>query len=181
MSRHLQFINFGGVALLAGLSLAQWRSNSHLNHKILQLEEDRQKIAVSLTTQETTAKGCAADLEAFRQQVTTAGTNLAELTRKQSSLETEKTRFQAENETLRLSLTNWVEAVEARNTRIQEMNGRLKDMVEKQNTTVSNFNKLAGKYGETVKLLNECTVLFNELVVKYNDLVKTNGSKSTSQ
>lgn len=181
MSRPLPLINFAGVLMLAGLSVAQWRANSRLHHTVSQLESTQTQLTTKLVDQEKAAKGCAADLEGFRLQLTTANTAFSETSQKQTLLEREKRTFETENESLKLALTNWMEGVEVRNKRIQELSDRHAGLVEKQNTVVSNFNELAAKYGDTVKLLNERTVRFNELVLKYNNMVKTNGATSAGK
>jgi len=56
---------------------------------------------------------------------------------------------------LRESLTNWMNAVSARDERLKEANASIQDLAERLNASVQKFNELATNYNAVVKDLNE--------------------------
>jgi chromosome segregation ATPase len=172
MNRSLQFINFFGVLVLAGICIAQWRSNRADNLEIFQLEKMRLDQAAKLAEQEKIIQGNAADLDTFREQLIVAKTAWKEGEGQLKSAQREITQLQSERDQLRESVTNWANAVALRDERIQDLKGNVTALTEQLNGTIQKFNELGTNYGTVVRELNERTRQFNELVVKYNETVK---------
>jgi ABC-type transporter Mla subunit MlaD len=70
-----------------------------------------------------------------------------------------------ERDQLRISVTNWADAVAARDEQLEEAAGQLARLGADRNDAVTRFNELAEKHNEVIHELNDRTRQFNEQVL----------------
>ncbi|HYG23471.1 MAG TPA: hypothetical protein VEH04_11860 [Verrucomicrobiae bacterium] len=150
MSRRLQIANLAGVAALAFLCVLQWRRDRAMNLEVNRLEKIRIAGEQTIEDQEKALKGLTSDLALFKEQVTTARGELAELRDKERSLESDNHELLQVRAQLRESITNWIEAVKIRDERLVEANTRIQDLAERLNDSIRKYNELATNYNQAV-------------------------------
>jgi len=155
MNRKLQFVNLFGVLALAALCVVQWRQNRTLNLGLNDLEKVRQAQDQKLTEQDKTVRGLTDDLARFKEQFTSAKGELTETRERLSVAERTATQISTERDQLQTSLTNWMNAVTERDTKLKEANERITELVGHLNVSVEKFNTLVTNYNNVVKELNE--------------------------
>lgn len=155
MNRKLQFVNLFGVVALVALCVVQWRQNRQLNLGLNDLEKTRQTQVQKLAEQDKTVRGLTEDLTRFKEQFTSAKTELGETREKLSVAERTLIQLTSERDQLQTSLTNWMNAVTERDAKLKEANERINEIVGKLNESVVKFNTLVTNYNEVVKQLNE--------------------------
>jgi len=154
MNRSLQYINSIGVLALAVLCVFQWQANRRFNMEANRLEKIRIEQAAQIQDQSQKLKGYTDDLESFRGQLTRANVNAGETEKKQIAAERQLQQLKLESEQLKASVTNWAEAVAARDERLKEANQRIVDLSAQLNTNILSYNKLATNYNAVVSQLN---------------------------
>lgn len=154
MSRGLQLFNLVGVVALAILCVFQWQRDRALNLEVNRLEQVRIDNEGKLSEQAKTLAGLNSDLALFKDQVTTARTELSELRDKFRIAETENVQLVAERDQLRESLTNWMQAVTLRDERLKEANAHIQDLGDRLNDSIRKYNELATNYNSVVTNLN---------------------------
>lgn len=166
MNRFLTVFNLAGILLVFGISIVQWNVNRRLNLHSQALEATRRKQEARLNDQDKALKGCAADLDLFRDQLSRASEVAAGEESKRKAAEREAAQAAGERDQLQASVSKWAQAVEARDEQLRQANEALERLGSDRNDLVTKFNDLAEKYNETVKLLNERTQRLNELLKK---------------
>jgi chromosome segregation ATPase len=158
MNRKLQFVNLFGVLLLAGLCVFQWRQNRALNLGLNDLEKTRQAQEQKLGEQNKIIQGLTDDLTRFKEQFTNAKGELTEVKEKFNVAERTLAQVRTERDQLQINLTNWMNAVTARDARLKEANERITEVAGRLNESVMKFNQLVTNH--------------NDVVTRYNELVK---------
>ena len=172
MSRSLPIINLVGTIAIAGLCVFQWQVNRKLNLQINTLEKNRIAQSAEIADTQKALKGTKADLEDFRQQITSTRTTLKET---ETTLGTTRSKLDfalGENEQLKTTLTNWMEAVHSRDEQLKTAQNQLVQLAEERNQAVVKFNELVCKYNKTPKDQEQRAKYYNALVEKYNLLAK---------
>jgi uncharacterized coiled-coil DUF342 family protein len=177
MNRPLRYVNFVGVLALAVLCVIQWRTNRELNLEVGQLEKARLEQSAKLAQQEQAIQGCASDLDRFREQLSGAKATLRKLEAKLGKAEHEAAQAGIERDQLKVSVTNWANAIALRDERLKKATDELQKLITERSDVVAKFNELAEKYNEAVNDLNARTKDYNALVERYNALAKS--SKNT--
>lgn len=162
MNRKLQFVNLCGVVLLAGLCVFQWRQNRALNLGLNDLEKTRQAQEQKFGEQSKTIQGLTDDLTRFKEQFTSARSELTEVKEKLNVTERTLTQVSTERDQLQINLTNWMNAVTARDAKIKEANERITEVVGRWNESVVKFNQLVTNH--------------NDIVARYNELARNNAA-----
>lgn len=155
MNRFLQYANLIGVAALAVLCVFQWKANRRVNLEASAQEKTRLELTSKVEEHEKTIKGQATDLDTFREQLSLATTSLKKAETKLAKAGREIAQLESEREQLKASVTNWAASVSARDERLKEGNGRIKQLGEDLNATVRKFNELAETHGKLVKNWND--------------------------
>lgn len=155
MNHRLQFANLFGVIALTALCVVQWRQNRQLNLGLNDLEKTRQTQEQKLAEQDKTVRGLTEDLTRFKEQFTSAKSELSETREKLGVAERTLIQLSSERDQLQTSLTNWINAVIERDARLKEANERINEVVGRLNESAVKFNTLVTNYNDVVKQLNE--------------------------
>jgi chromosome segregation ATPase len=172
VTRALQYINLGGVLLLAGICVFQWQINREVNLEANRLEKTRIEQVRRLEDQEKAIKGCAEDLDAFREQLQKTSHSLKEAETKSRDLEHSLALANADRDQLKESVARWTEAVSLRDEALAKAREQIQTLADNRNAAVERFNELAEKYNTVVADLNKRTEDLNALVERYNKLAQ---------
>ncbi len=167
MRLSLQHLNLFGVLALGMCCAVQWRTNRELNLEANRLERLRQEQSQQLEERDRRIQQGAADLDRFREQLTRAGERLRETETGLTAARHELAELARERDQLRIAVTNWAEAVAARDARLEEAAGQLERLAADRNEAVTRHNELAERLNETIGHLNDRTRQFNELIERY--------------
>jgi chromosome segregation ATPase len=170
MNLSLQIINFTGVLALAALCVIQWRANRQVNLEANALEKTRIEHVAKLEEQEKLISGLTVDLDSFREQLAHANVRANQAESKLAASERTVLQLTTEGEQFKESVTNWANAVTARDEQLKIAAEQLQKLAADRNDALTKFNELAEKYNSAMKDLNERTRQFNELIDKYNRL-----------
>jgi uncharacterized coiled-coil DUF342 family protein len=151
VNRFLQYCNLVGVVALAALCVVQWRANRQAWLQVGGLEQTRLEQAAKLAEQDKALKGCAADLDNFRDQLSRVHGALKETEAGLAVSERRSRQLTSECDQLKTSLTNWVAAVSAREEQLKKANEQVQKLADARNETVVKFNELAEKYNALTK------------------------------
>ncbi len=154
MNRALKWINLAGVLALAILCVIQWSRDRALNLEINRLEKARIDNEAKIQEQEKAIRGLNSDLALFKEQLTTTRSELKDTRDQLRTVELENINLSAERDQLRISITNWMEAVTLRDERIKEANERIQSLANDLNDSIGKFNELATNYNNVVADLN---------------------------
>ena len=168
----LQYLNLFGVLVLGGFCVVQWRVNRDLNLETNRLERVRIEQVAQLEERDRLIQDYIADLDQFREQLTRVTDRLKETEGNLAATRLELAQLTQERDQLRISVTNWANAVAARDAQIEEAAGQLAQLGADRNDAVTKFNELAEKHNAVVQELNDRTRQFNELVDRYQKLAK---------
>jgi chromosome segregation ATPase len=125
MNRKLQFVNLFGVVALVVLCVVQWRQNRQLNLGVNDLEKARQTQERKIAEQEKFVRGLTEDLTHFKEQFTSARSELTGTREKLNVAEQTLTQISDERDQLQANLTNWMNAVTERDVKLKEANERI--------------------------------------------------------
>ncbi len=150
MHRRLQYFNLFGVVALVLLCVAQWRIDRRLNLEISRLGKVRIQQAAKIEEQDHALKDTKEDLSQFKESFAQATKAQAE-TQKSLRL-TERTNQQVtlERDQLKVSVTNWMNAVAVRDESLKEANVRIRKLADDLNMSILKFNELATNYNAVV-------------------------------
>lgn len=154
MNRRWQWLNLGGVLVLAIFCIFQWRRDRSLNLDYNQLEKTRLAQQEKISEQDKNIRGLTDDLALFKDQLGRAQSELGDSRKKISELERTNEQLLSDREQLKASITNWVSAVALRDERLKEANGRIQDLANQLNASIQKFNELATNYNAIVKDVN---------------------------
>jgi chromosome segregation ATPase len=161
MNRRLQILNLIGVLVLTVVCVLQWRRDRALNLELNQNEKIRLEQQATLAEQEKNLRGLTDDLALFKAQLGQAQTESAEDRKRIAKLERENQLLAAVRDQLQESVTNWSNAVSARdqliagaNENIRTLNDRTRVLTEQLNASIQKFNELATNYNAVVGELN---------------------------
>ena len=171
MNRTLQFVNLGGVLLLAALCVFQWQRDRRLNLNLRQSEKTRQVYEQKIGEQERNLRGLNADLTQLKEQLGRVHAEAKESQTKFEASERDNRQLTAERDQLRESVTNWAAAVSLRDQRLTEANDRIRTLASDLNSSVRKFNELVTNYNAVVQSLNES---------RGGNLTTTNGQSVSS-
>jgi len=157
MKRRLELANLAGVLLLAVLCVVQWKTHRRLNLRIADLEKSRLELTARSAEQTRALEGCSADLEEFRGQLMKANLNLKEARLESASSERELHTLRGQGEQLKAGITNWSNAVTARDQQLVEASRQIRELATDRNETVIKFNELADRYQSLVRQWNAMT------------------------
>ncbi|MCL4178563.1 MAG: hypothetical protein KJ072_12580 [Verrucomicrobia bacterium] len=163
----LQYLNLFGVLALGVCCVVQWRTNRELNLEAYRLERLRQEQSHQLEERDRRIQQGAADLDRFREQLTRAGDRLKESEAGLTTARDELAQLTRERDQLRSAVTNWAEAVAARDARLEEAAGQLERLASDRNEAVRRHNELAERLNETIGQLNDRTRQYNELIERH--------------
>jgi len=155
VSRGLQYANLAGVLALAILCVVQWRRDRDLNLEVNRLEKTRIAGESKIQEQEKTLLGLTSDLALFKEQLTTARSDLRQARDRLRTVESENFQLTGERDQLREAITNWMSAVAIRDERINEANGRIRDLADQLNASIRKFNELTTNFNNVVTELNK--------------------------
>lgn len=170
----MQYLNLAGVLALAGLCLVQWRVNRSANINLIASEKTRQEQVKTIHEKQQQVKDCQIDLEALREHLIRTNLEWKQASSNLTVVQVQLHQLENERDQLKGSITNWANAVTARDVQITELGEQLKTMAAERNETVNKFNELAENYNAVVRDLNERTLKFNELAQRFNSEVKKN-------
>jgi methyl-accepting chemotaxis protein len=168
----LQYLNLFGVLVLGGFCVVQWRVNRDLNLEITRLERVRIEQLTQLEERDRVIQDYLADLDQFREQLSRVTNRLKETEGDLAATRLELAQLTQERDQLRISVSNWADAVAARDEQLEEAAGQLARFGADRNDAVTRFNELAEKHNEVIHELNDRTRQFNELVERYQKLAK---------
>lgn len=172
MIRWLQWLNLAGVLALAVLCVAQWRANRQVNLELQRLESIRLEQAKKLDERDRTIAGHIRDLETLREHLIRVTGESKEAQAHLTAARREVEQLAVMRDQLKQSVTNWTQAVSARDERIREHQEQIRELAGRLSQTVARYNELTTNYNSAVALLNERAAAYNDLVTKYNELVK---------
>lgn len=172
MNSFLQYFNLAGVLAMAALCALQWRVNREANLETIKLERTRQEQAARIQETDQQVKGYQADLEGFRKHITSASLGANEARSNLTRLQLTSRQLETERDQLKRSVTNWANAVAARDARLKDVGEQLKSLAANRNDAVVRYNELAEKFNGVVRDLNERTRQYQELVQRLNQEVK---------
>lgn len=162
MNRKLQFVNLFGVIALVALCVVQWRQNRQLNLGLIDLEKTRQAQEGKIAEQDKAVRGLNEDLTRFKEQFTSAKSELTETREKLNRAERTLSQVSIERDLLQANLTNWINAVTERDAKLKEANERITEVVGRLNASVEKFNQLVTNH--------------NDVVARYNELAQKNSA-----
>jgi chromosome segregation ATPase len=155
MNRTLQFVNLGGVLLLAALCVFQWQRDRRLNLDLRQSEKTRQAHQQKIGEQDRSLRGLNADLTQLKEQLGRVHADAKDSQQKLETSEQENRQLTTEREQLLQSVTNWSNAVTVRDQRLTEANERIRTLAGDLNASVQKFNELVTNYNAVVQSLND--------------------------
>jgi chromosome segregation ATPase len=156
----LHYINLIGVLALAALCVAQWQRDRKLNLEVSRLENVRLDHEAKIAEQEQAMRGLNADLAQFKDRFTKSGSELNDTRQKLRASKRELLQLASERDQLKTSVTNWANAVAARDERLNEANAEIRRLAEELNASIRKFNELATNHNAVVKDLNELRARF---------------------
>jgi chromosome segregation ATPase len=151
MKRFFDFFNLLGIGVLTLLCFAQWSANGRLGRENDRLETIRLQQANILRTQEATIKGQAADLNEFRDRLTTAEAQLKKLALQLSEVTAQRDRAVMERDQLKAQLAQWQAAVKQRDALIEKAGTEIQALSKQRNDAVTQFNDLVARYNALAK------------------------------
>lgn len=161
MNRRLQILNLFGVAVLAVICVLQWKRDRALNLELNRNEKTRLEQQAKLAEQEKSLRGLTDDLALFKEQLARAQSEGGEAGRQLRELERENQLLTSVRNQLQESVTNWANAVSARdkliaeaNENVRTLNDRTRALTEQLNASIQKFNELATNYNAVVGELN---------------------------
>lgn len=163
MNRALIILNAFGVLALGALCIVQWRAEKRLHLDIGALKKANWEQSSKLTESAASLKGCAVDLESFREQIIRLNKNLNENRAQLAGLEHQLRQVSAERDQLKARLDEWQRAVAERDDRLKEANTQIQTLAADRNAAVVKYNELATKYNAAVKNLNAAITRLNEM------------------
>ena len=153
--KRLQYVNLVGVLALAALCVVQWQRDRNLNLEVNRLETARQDQDAKLTEQEQIVRGLNADLAQFKEQFGKAQTELSDARQKLRMFERDVRQLTGERDQLKISVTNWANAVSVRDERLKEAGAQVDRLNDELNASIRKFNELATNHNAVVKDLND--------------------------
>ncbi len=173
MNRRIQYINLLGVLLLALLCGYQWKANWQLQTESIISAKDRFELAENLANAEKAAKGRAADLEQFREQLSRTILTRQEAEEKRREAQHKLDQLSDEIGQVKANHTTWTTAVALRDEQLNLAADQIKKLAVERNDSTEKFNDIVQKYNAMIHNFEARTKLFNELAEKYNALVKS--------
>ncbi len=155
MNPRLRLINLFGVVALTVLCVFQWQRDRRLHLELRRVEKTKLAQDEKISEQEKLLQGMTHDLEHFKGQFSTAHSNLLTTEESLQSLKREMGRIAEERDQLKVTLTNWMNAVSNRDTRLTEANDQIRALAEKGNEAVRKLNELATNYNVLVERWNQ--------------------------
>lgn len=123
--KSLRLWNLLGVVLLSILCATQWRANSRLDHERHRLEERVEEQNRQAEILKAASDRSALDLAELKRMYTQAASDLAATTVDLDLAGQHGRRLELQLHEMRLTLTNWMAAVRARDLQIRDANQRL--------------------------------------------------------
>lgn len=161
MNRRLQILNLVGVVVLALVCGFQWQRDRALNLELNRNEKARLEQTTKLAEQEKNLRGLTDDLTLFKEQLARAQSESNATEKRLRELERENQLLTSARDQLQESVTNWVNAVAARdkliteaNENIRTLNERTSTLTDQLNASIKKFNELATNYNSVVGELN---------------------------
>jgi chromosome segregation ATPase len=154
MNRRLSCLNLFGVLALAALCVLQWRHDRRLNLALDRSEQTRFAQAAALTEQTNKLNGLNEDLARFKTSLADEQQRRLQLEIKLRAADATNDLLAAECEQLKVSVTNWADAVTLRDQRIREANDRIEELSASLNDSIRKFNALVTNYNAVVSDLN---------------------------
>jgi chromosome segregation ATPase len=148
-------LNLAGVLVLVALCVLQWRGDRALNLEVNRLEKTRLSQETKIAEQVKNLHGLNDDLALFEEELTRAQSELGESRKKLQELERSQPQLATERDQLKESVTNWANAVAARDERLATANTRIQELADQLNGSIQKFNELATNYNAIVQNLNE--------------------------
>jgi chromosome segregation ATPase len=161
MNRRLQIFNLLGVAVLTVICLLQWKRDRALNLELNRSERTRLEQQSKLAEQEKNLRGLTDDLALFKEQLSRTQNDGRESAKRLKVIERENQLLTSARDQLQESVTNWANAVTARDKLIAEANDNIRALNERAgtlagqlNASIQKFNELATNYNTVVEELN---------------------------
>jgi chromosome segregation ATPase len=153
--KRLHHFNLLGVLALALLCVAQWQRDRQLNLEVNRLERVRLEQTSKLEEQEKTIRGLDDDLTQFKEHFARSERELNEAHLKTRAAERAVRLLTVERDQLSISVTNWINAVSARDDRLKETKAQIQRLSDELNAFILEFNRLATNHNLVIKELNE--------------------------
>ncbi len=161
MNRRLQILNLIGVVVLTLVCVFQWRRDRALNLELNRNEKTRLEQQAKLAEQEKNLRGLTDDLALFKEQLARAQSESGDMRKELKALQHTNEFLALAYEKSQESITNWSNAVAARdqliaeaNASIRTLNSRASTLSEQLNASIQKFNELATSYNTVVAELN---------------------------
>lgn len=155
MNRALTWINLGGVLVLAGLCVFQWRANRGLNLQVNNLEATRFAQAAQIDEQTKKLGGLTADLERFREQLGATALSLKDTGAKLRASEHLAAQLANERDQLKDAIAQWTAAVSLRDRLLAEANARITDLGAQLHQAANKYNALVSSHNTLVQQFND--------------------------
>jgi DNA repair exonuclease SbcCD ATPase subunit len=155
MNRLLSCFNLLGVGALAILCAVQWRANSRINLKAIELERIRIEQMGTIGDQQKLLKNNSVELDDLHDRLERAGVAIKEDEAKLAAGALERKQLTAQRDQLITTLNEWRAAVAERDKTIRTAADEIQKLAASRNEAVGKFNDLAEKYNGVVKDLNE--------------------------
>ena len=143
MKRAFPMLNFLGVLALATLCGFQWASQYQTTQHAQSLQTRLKDQSSRVESQNRSIEGLTRDLDALRKDLDAMSLRSTQSDSRNRSLEQTHVELQAENASLRESLTHWTQAIQARDERLREFNRQLESLALERNAAIAKYNDLA--------------------------------------
>jgi prefoldin subunit 5 len=151
MNTLVQILNFLGVVALAVLSGIQWRNDSRLHHRIIDLEKARLQQIDKIATLEKSLQEKSTDLEDFRQRLKISEAAEIDEAHQLADSQARCAQLTSERDQLKSMLDKWIEAVRLRDEAIKTDKEQIEKLVRQRKDATDKFNDVAQKYNDLVK------------------------------
>jgi uncharacterized phage infection (PIP) family protein YhgE len=173
MNRRLQILNLLGVAVLAVVCVLQWKRDRALNLELNRNEKARLEQQTKLAEQEKHLRGVNDDLALFKEQLAHAQSEASESRKELRTLQHTNEFLTLAYEKSQESVTNWANAVTARDKLIAEANENIRTLNDRTRT-------LSGQLNASIQKFNELATNYNAVVEELNSARRSNAQNGTN-
>lgn len=143
MKRAFPILNFLGVAALTTLCGFQWASHHQTAQYAQSLQTRLKDQSSRVDSQSRSIEGLTRDLDALRRELDSMSQRTTQSDATNRSLERTLVLLQAENATLKESITHWTHAIQIRDERLREFNRQLESLAAERDAAITKYNDLA--------------------------------------
>lgn len=150
MKRALEIFNLLGVVVLAALCAFQWRVNRETNLELRRVQELQSEQSAKLAKQQKAIEGHLADLETFREQLTSTKSSETNLRNQLAKTERVNLQLTAERDQLKTSVAKWSAAIDERDEQLKIAATNIQTLIASRDEAVRKHNELARVHNQLV-------------------------------